>query len=80
MDWLIFLLLAFAPRAFWLWFFARWERYRSEPKKLIALTSTLGLASTIPVFFEKPNSEVRFSLRNAEATPVLFRNPAACAR
>ena len=51
MDWLIFLSLAFAPGAFWLWFFARKDRYRPEPKKLIALTFGLGMASTIPVGF-----------------------------
>ena len=49
MDWLIFPSLAFAPGAFWLWFFARKDRYRPEPKKLIALTFGLGMISTLPV-------------------------------
>ena len=49
MDWLIFPSLAFAPGAFWLWFFARKDRYRPEPKKLIALTFALGMVSTVPV-------------------------------
>ena len=48
MDWLIFPSLAFAPGAFWLWFFTRKDRYRPEPKKLIALTFGLGMASTVP--------------------------------
>lgn len=49
MDWLILPSLAFAPGAFWLWFFARRDRYRPEPRKLIALTFGLGVISTIPV-------------------------------
>ncbi len=49
MEWLIFPSLAFAPGAFWLWFFARKDRYRPEPKKLIALTFFLGMVSTLPV-------------------------------
>ena len=48
-DWLIFPSMAFAPGAFWFWFFARKDRYRPEPKKLIALTFVLGMASTLPV-------------------------------
>ena len=49
MEWLIFPSLAFAPGVFWLWFFARKDRYRPEPKKLIALTFVLGMVSTVPV-------------------------------
>ena len=46
---LTFFLLAFAPGVFWFWFFARKDRYRPEPKRLIAMTFGLGVASTIPV-------------------------------
>lgn len=46
---LTFFLLAFAPGVFWFWFFARKDRYRPEPKRLIAMTFGLGMASTIPV-------------------------------
>ena len=49
MDWLVLPSAAFAPGAFWLWFFARKDRYRPEPKKLIGLTFLLGMASTLPV-------------------------------
>ena len=49
MEWLIFPSLAFAPGVFWLWFFARRDRYRPEPKRLIALTFVLGMVSTLPV-------------------------------
>ena len=49
MDWLVLPSVAFAPGAFWLWFFARKDRYRPEPEKLIGLTFLLGMASTLPV-------------------------------
>ena len=42
------LLLAFAPGVFWLWFFAKRDVYRPEPKRLIALTFCLGMAATVP--------------------------------
>ncbi len=48
MDVLSFLLLAFAPGIFWLWFFVRKDIYRPEPKRLLALTFFLGMVSTIP--------------------------------
>ena len=44
----VFFVLAFAPGAFWLWFFARRNVYRPEPKRLLALTFLLGMISTIP--------------------------------
>ncbi len=43
-----FVLLAFTPGLFWLWFFLRQDVYRPEPRKLIALTFVLGCLSTIP--------------------------------
>ena len=48
MQLLTFLLLAFAPGIFWLWFFIRKDIYRPEPKRLLALTFFLGMVSTIP--------------------------------
>ena len=42
------LLLAFTPGLFWLWFFSKRHAYRPGPKKLIAITFLLGMASTIP--------------------------------
>ena len=48
MQILTFLLLAFAPGIFWLWFFVRKDIYRPEPKRLLALTFFLGMVSTIP--------------------------------
>lgn len=43
-----FLLIAFTPGLFWLWFFLRQDKIRPEPRKLIALTFLLGCVSTIP--------------------------------
>ena len=48
MEFLIFLVLAFSPGLFWVWFFVRRDIYRPEPRRLIALTFLLGMASTIP--------------------------------
>ena len=42
------ILASFSPGIFWLWFFLRQDRYRPEPKRLIALTFLLGSISTIP--------------------------------
>jgi protease PrsW len=42
------ILVAFTPGLFWLWFFLRLDRYRPEPKRLIAITFLLGCVSTIP--------------------------------
>ena len=44
-----FLLVAFTPGLFWLWFFLRQDVYRPQPRRLIALTFILGCLSTIPV-------------------------------
>jgi len=44
-----FLIIAFAPGVFWLWFFARKDIYHPAPKRLLALTFFLGMLSTIPV-------------------------------
>ena len=43
-----FVLIAFTPGLFWLWFFLRQDIYRPEPRRLIALTFALGCLSTIP--------------------------------
>ena len=43
-----FVLLAFTPGIFWLWFFAKRHVYRPAPRRLIALTFFLGMVSTIP--------------------------------
>lgn len=48
MEFLIFLVLAFTPGVFWVWFFVRRDVYRPEPRRLIALTFFLGMLSTIP--------------------------------
>lgn len=48
MNPLVFLALAFAPGAFWLWFFARKDRYQPAPRRLLMLTFALGMAATIP--------------------------------
>jgi RsiW-degrading membrane proteinase PrsW (M82 family) len=41
-------LISFTPGLFWLWFFLRQDKIRSEPRRLIALTFLLGCISTIP--------------------------------
>ena len=43
-----FLLVAFTPGLFWLWFFLRQDKIRPEPRKLIAFTFLLGCVSTLP--------------------------------
>ena len=48
MNPLAFLALAFAPGAFWLWFFARKSLYQPTPRRLLAVTFFLGMAATIP--------------------------------
>ena len=42
------ILVSLSPGLFWLWFFLRQDRFRPEPKRLIALTFLLGCVSTIP--------------------------------
>ena len=49
MAWLTFPLIAFAPGLFWLWFYARLDRYHPAPRRLIAWSFFLGVVSTIPV-------------------------------
>ena len=41
-------LIPFAAGAFWLWFFARRDVYRPEPKRLLALSFFLGVVSAVP--------------------------------
>ena len=48
MEFAAFALIAFAPGAFWLWFFLRKDVYRPEPKRLLAATFFLGVASAVP--------------------------------
>ena len=43
-----YLLVAFTPGLFWLWFFLRTNTYRPQPRRLIAITFVLGCLSTIP--------------------------------
>ncbi len=45
---LMFVTVAFTPGIFWLWFFAKRNVYRPEPKRLLAKTFFLGMLSTIP--------------------------------
>lgn len=42
------ILVSLSPGLFWLWFFLRQDKFRPEPKRLIALTFFLGCLSTIP--------------------------------
>ena len=44
----VFIVLAFAPGLFWLWFFARRKVYRPAPRRLLAITFFVGLLATIP--------------------------------
>ena len=46
-----YLALAFAPGLFWLWFFAKRNVYRPDPKRILAATFFLGMASTFPAGF-----------------------------
>ena len=49
MSWLAFPLISFAPGLFWLWLYARLDRYHPAPRRLIAWSFVLGMISTIPV-------------------------------
>jgi len=42
------ILIAFTPGLFWLWFFLRYDRYRPAPRRLVAVTFLFGCLSTIP--------------------------------
>ena len=48
MPFLLIVALAFAPGVFWLWFFARRDVYRPEPRRLLASTFGLGMVATVP--------------------------------
>lgn len=43
-----FLVLAVVPGVFWLWLFARKGSYRPEPRRVLALTFTLGMVAVLP--------------------------------
>ena len=48
MSFVAFAILAFAPGAFWLWFFLKRNAYRPESKRVIAVTFFLGMLATLP--------------------------------
>ena len=43
-----YVLLAFTPGLFWLWFFVRGRAYRPKPRRLLVFAFFLGMLSTIP--------------------------------
>ncbi len=43
--------LAFAPGAFWLWYFYKKDKLEPEPKSLILRVFALGMLAVIPTFF-----------------------------
>ena len=49
MQFLIILVLAFAPGIFWLWLIYKGDKYRPEPRPQIIRTFLLGIAVAIPV-------------------------------
>ena len=48
MSLLGYVLLAFTPGLFWLWFFVRGRAYRPKPRRLLVFAFFLGMLSTIP--------------------------------
>lgn len=48
MDPLTLVAISFAPGLFWLWYFVRRAAYRPSPRRLIAVTFLLGMASAVP--------------------------------
>ncbi len=68
---LAFLLIAFAPGLFWLWFFLRQDVYRPEPRRLIALTFGLGCLSTIPASIAEAIFLGDFDLDEVSSLPVV---------
>lgn len=59
--------LALAPGLFWLWFFARKNSYRPEPRRLVIATFILGMLSTIPAALLE-HALIRDSLDRPELT------------
>ena len=49
MQFLLILVLAFAPGLFYLYIAYRWDRYHPEPKGLVIRTFFLGMAAIVPV-------------------------------
>ena len=49
MQFLIVIVLAFAPGIFWLWMVYRRDRYRPEPRSLVVRTFLWGMVVAIPV-------------------------------
>lgn len=49
MQFLIIIVLAFAPGIFWLWLVYRRDRYRPEPRSLVVRTFLWGMVVAIPV-------------------------------
>ncbi len=49
MQFLLILVLAFAPGLFYLYIAYRWDRYHPEPKSLVIRTFFLGMAAILPV-------------------------------
>jgi RsiW-degrading membrane proteinase PrsW (M82 family) len=76
-----FVLIAFTPGLFWLWFFLRQDIYRPEPRTLIALTFVLGCMATIPasiieaIFRGDVDLDEGASLSTVAATMLLVVGP-----
>ena len=76
-----FVLVAFTPGLFWLWFFLRQDVYRPEPRRLIAVTFVLGCLSTIPaiiaeaIFLGDSSLEEGASLQATAAAMLLVVGP-----
>lgn len=48
MQFAFWLLIAFAPGIFWLWFFVRKSTHRPDPRRIVVFTFFAGMVSTIP--------------------------------
>lgn len=51
MDFLVVIILAFAPGIFWMWLIYRWDRHQPEPRWLVIRAFLWGMAIVIPIAF-----------------------------
>ena len=76
-----YIVLAFAPGLFWLWFFVRGRAYRPKPRRLLAFAFFLGMLSVLPAavlefaFLHDANIAVGTDLATAAAAMLFVVGP-----
>ena len=51
MDFLVIIIVAFAPGIFWMWLIYRWDRHQPEPRSLVIRAFLWGMFVVIPIAF-----------------------------